>query len=103
MPMRCAISSADSPEPRRKAFSRWPISSKRGGMRQHGLLWRGFLGLEALGGIERSIDDALIAGAAAEIPRDRDADFLLGRIGIVAQELEQRRQHAGVQKPHCRP
>src|SRR5580704_12569780 len=32
MPSFCAISSADSPDPRRKALSRLPISSKRRGM-----------------------------------------------------------------------
>src|SRR5215510_13967553 len=97
MPMRCAISSAERPEPRRKAFSRWPMSSKRGGMcapHPPSLLRGGFLAFEALGSIERGIDDALITGTAAEIARDRDADLLLGRIGIVAQEFEQRRQHA---------
>src|SRR5687767_13473564 len=96
MPRRCAISSAESPEPSRNAFNRWPISSKRGGIsdppRRNSR--GGFRGFQALGGVEGGIDDALIAGAAAEIARDGDAHLLLGRIGIVAQKLEQRRQHA---------
>src|ERR1700716_4174020 len=51
--------------------------------------------LQALCRVERGVDDALIAGAAAQIARDRDPHLLLGRIGIVAQEFDQRRQHAG--------
>src|ERR1700682_5236290 len=93
MPMRLATSSADRPEPSRNAFSRLPISSKRKGKVL--LLSRSFLDrLQALGGIERGGDDALIAGTAAEIAGDCDANLLFGRIGIVAQEFDQRRQHA---------
>src|SRR6266576_4266522 len=105
MPMRLATSSADNPEPRRNAFRRCPMSSKRGG------IWRlvdssgrsaerpkisgsGLLGFQALRRIQRGIDNALIAGAAAEIAGDRDADLPLRGVGIVAQEFEQCRQHA---------
>src|SRR5712671_7859585 len=94
MPMRLATSSAERPEPNRNAFSRLPISSKR--KAKVLLLSRSFLGrLQALGCIEGGGDNALIAGAATEISRDRDANLLLGRIGIVAQEFDQRGQHAG--------
>src|SRR5438445_4422277 len=93
MPMRLATSSAERPEPSRNAFSRLPISSKR--RVKVPIPSRSFLDrLQTLRGIERGSDNALIAGAAAEIARDRDANLLLGRIGIVAQEFDQRRQHA---------
>src|SRR2546423_14009683 len=93
MPMRLATSSAGRPEPSRNAFSRLPISSKRRG--KVPLLSRSFLDcLQALTCIERGRDDALIAGAAAEIARDGDTNLLLGRIGIVAQEFDERGQHA---------
>src|SRR5580704_9682434 len=49
--------------------------------------------LEPLCRVERGDDDVLIAGAAAQIAGDRDAHLLFGRIGIVAQELEQGGQH----------
>ncbi len=49
---------------------------------------------QSLRGIERRDDDVLVAGAAAEIARDRDPYLLLGRVRIVAQEFEQGRQHA---------
>src|SRR5882672_5875299 len=92
--MRLATSSAERPEPSRNAFSRLPISSKR--KVKVPIPSRSFLDrLQALCGIERGRDDALIAGAAAEIARDRDANLLLGRIGIVAQEFDERGQHAG--------
>src|ERR1700722_9504676 len=44
--------------------------------------------------IERGYDDVLIAGAAAQIAGNTDADVFLGRVGIVAQELDQRGQNA---------
>src|SRR5438128_683753 len=53
------------------------------------------LPLQPLRRVERREDDALIAGAAAEIAGDRDAHLLLGWVGIVAQELSQRDQHSG--------
>src|SRR5713226_4344758 len=94
MPMRLATSSAERPEPSRNAFSRLPISSKR--RVKVPIPSRSFLDrLQTLRGIEGGGDNALIAGAAAEISRDRDANLLLGRIGIVAQEFDQRGQHAG--------
>ena len=49
---------------------------------------------QPFGGVEGGGDDALVAGAAAEVAGDRDPHLLLGRIGIVAQELGQRGQHA---------
>src|SRR5262245_16983331 len=54
----------------------------------------GWRGAQALGGIERGEHDALVAGAAAEVAGDRDAHLLLGGIWIVAQELDQRGEHA---------
>src|SRR5262249_548523 len=51
--------------------------------------------LQPLRRVERRVDDALIAGAPAEIARNRDPHLLLGGVRIVAQELDQRRQHAG--------
>src|SRR5262249_51972716 len=50
---------------------------------------------QPLRGIERRDDDILVAGAAAEIARNGDPHLLLGRVGVIAQELEQRGQHAG--------
>src|SRR5258706_8690290 len=93
MPMRLATSSAERPEPSRNAFSRLPISSKR---KAKALIpSRSFLDrLQALGCIERGRNDALIAGAAAEIARDGDTNLVLRRIGIVAQEFDERGQHA---------
>src|SRR5229473_284622 len=94
MPMRLATSSAERPEPSRNAFSRLPISSKR--KAKVLLLSRSFLDrLQTLGCIQGGGDNALIAGTATEISRDRDANLLLGRIGIVAQEFDQGGQHAG--------
>src|SRR5258705_2023344 len=93
MPMRLATSSAERPEPSRNAFSRLPISSKRKPkalIPSRSVLDR----LQALSCIERRRDDALIAGAAAEIARDRDAHLLLRSIWIVAQEFDERGQHA---------
>src|SRR5258708_35272369 len=90
--MRLQTSSAERPEPSRNGFSRLPISSKR--KVKVPIPSRSFLDrLQTLRGIERGRDDALIAGTAAEIARDRDANLLLRRIGIVAQEFDERRQH----------
>src|SRR6516165_7287725 len=44
--------------------------------------------------IERRGDDILIAGATAQIAGNGDAHFLFGRVRIVAQELDERRQNA---------
>src|SRR5262249_30479662 len=49
---------------------------------------------QSLRGIERGGNDALVAGAAAEVAGDRHAYLLLGWIGIVAQEFGERDQHA---------
>src|SRR5215218_1555089 len=54
----------------------------------------GLFGPQPFGGVEGCINDALIARTAAEVAGDRDADLLLGRIRIVFEEFEQRRQHA---------
>src|SRR5262245_51337081 len=43
--------------------------------------------------IERRGDDILIAGATAEIAGNGDAHLLFGRVRIVAQELDERRQN----------
>src|SRR5262245_41479430 len=48
----------------------------------------------ALGRIERGDHDVLVAGAAAQVARDGDPHLLLGRVRIVAQELDQRGQDA---------
>src|SRR5262249_27927603 len=53
------------------------------------------LGLQPLRRVEGGDDDVLVTGTAAEIAGNGDAHLLLGRIWIVAQELDQRRQHAG--------
>src|SRR5262249_37356923 len=53
------------------------------------------LALQAPSGIKRGRDDALVAGAAAQIAGDRDAHLLLGWVRIVAQELGQGGQHPG--------
>src|SRR6266851_7466738 len=107
MPSRLAISSALSPEPRRKALRRLPISSNRMAMmkRVANSEWRvvadqlfairhSLFAASAIcyspqpfRGVERRDDDVLIAGAAAEIARNRNPDLLLGRVRIVAQEL----------------
>src|SRR5690349_24875439 len=113
MPRRLAISSAERPEASRNALRRLPMSSKRSGMfrrshRRHDRACRGHprlsflsktwmagtspamtetlgrrLSLQALRRIERGSNDALIAGAAAEIAGDRDAHLLLGRVRII--------------------
>src|SRR5262249_17095784 len=51
--------------------------------------------LQPLRRVERGVDDALVAGAPAEVARDRDPHLLLGGVRIVAQEFEQGGQHAG--------
>src|SRR5437016_2379149 len=89
MPSRLAISSALKPEPSRNALSRFPISSNR--MAMTGSMSPA----QPLGSVERGGDDALVAGAAAQVAGDRHPHLLLGRIGIVAQELGQRDQHPG--------
>src|SRR5262245_56585245 len=50
--------------------------------------------LHAFGGIKRGEHDALVAGAAAEVSGDGDPHLPLGRVGIVAQEFQQRGEHA---------
>src|SRR5262249_37711867 len=40
------------------------------------------------------IHDALVAGAAAQIAGERDAHLAFGGIGVVAQELDQRRENS---------
>src|ERR1700722_4063493 len=105
MPSFCAISSADSPEPRRNALSRWPISSKRIGIRRQRTEDGGRIVLslrrplsvlcrpssvvraQAPRRIERGYDDILITGTAAQIAGNADADVFLGRVGIVAQQF----------------
>ena len=54
-------------------------------------------------GIERRGDDPLIAGAAAQIAGDGDPHLLLGGIGIVAQELDQRGEHPRRAEPALQP
>src|SRR5579885_3179197 len=44
--------------------------------------------------IERGDDDVVIAGAAAQIAGNADADVFFARIGIFAQQLDQRRQNS---------
>jgi len=44
--------------------------------------------------IERRGDDILIAGATAQIAGNGNAHLLLGRVRIVAQEFDERRQNA---------
>src|SRR5262245_31166495 len=49
---------------------------------------------QPLGRVERRGDDILIAGATAKIAGNRDPHLLFGRVRIVAQELDERRQDA---------
>src|SRR3954452_6673341 len=50
---------------------------------------------ESLRCVQRRGNDALVAGAAAEVAGNGDPHLLLGGIGIVAQEFGERSQHAG--------
>src|SRR5262252_3904736 len=52
-------------------------------------------GPQALGGVQRRDHNVLIAGAAAQVARNGDADLLFGRVRIVAEEFQERGQHAG--------
>src|SRR4029077_5743096 len=115
MPSFCAISSADNPEPRRNALSRWPISSKRIIRRQTTddgrrmkppvMLCRlsfssvvrrlsSVLRAQASRRIQRCDYAVLVRGATAQIAGNADADVVLGRVGIVAQQFDQRGQDA---------
>src|SRR5260370_29198842 len=49
---------------------------------------------QPLGRVERRGHDILIAGATAQIAGNRDPHLLFGRIRILAQELDERRQNA---------
>src|ERR1700719_579364 len=51
-------------------------------------------GPQALCGIKRRDHDVLVAGIAAQVARNGDADFPLGRVRIVAQEFQERGQYA---------
>src|SRR5215211_8939838 len=66
----------------------------RGGLRLRLIRLRRCL-LQPLGRVERGVDDALVAGAAAQIARDGDPHLAFGGIGIIAQELDQRGEDAG--------
>ena len=48
-----------------------------------------------LGGVHGRLDDLVIAGAAADVARERDLDFILGRVRIPGEELAEAHQHAG--------
>src|SRR5581483_2855634 len=41
------------------------------------------------------LDDVLVTGAAAEVPRDRPADLVLSGIGVVLQQRGARHHHPG--------
>src|SRR2546423_6474008 len=45
------------------------------------------------------LDDVLVAGAAAEVPRDRPPDVVLAGIGVVLQEGRRRQHHARRAEP----
>src|SRR5258706_3244213 len=98
MPSRLAISSAERPEPRRNAFRRLPMSSKRMAIALPNaptLRPRPPCpAAQPLRRVERGGDDALVSRAPAQVARNRHPHLLLGRIGIVAQELSQRDQHS---------
>src|SRR5690242_6265744 len=83
------MSSTKRPLPRSRSWS-----STRSTRLPRTVTSRAPLGFHALGRVEHGRDDALVSGAAAEIARDGDADVVIGRIGVVAQELDQCRQHA---------
>src|SRR5687768_15204300 len=57
----------------------------------------------SLGGELYREDDVLIAGTAAEIPRDRHANLLRRRRRVLAQEREQRHEHSGSAEPALKP
>src|SRR5262249_50961167 len=54
---------------------------------------------EPLGGVHDGVDDGLVAGAAAEVARDRLARFLPRRRRGLAQDLVGAEQHPGRAEP----
>ena len=69
---------------------RWPCSHLR--------CRRGFV----LGGPAHRADDVLVAGAAADGARDRGADLVVGRVGVLVEQGARRSSACpGVQNPHC--
>jgi hypothetical protein len=63
-----------------------------GGGRHVDLLHLGACGLDGL-------DDVLVAGAAADVPADRPADLLVGRIGVLFDERRPDEHHARRAEP----
>src|ERR1700733_14928437 len=57
------------------------------------------LSAKLLGGPEHRLDDVLVAGAAAQVPRQRPADVLLGWVRVVVQQLAGGQHHAGRAEP----
>src|SRR5262245_47929606 len=49
------------------------------------------------------LDDVLVTGAAAEVPRDRPADLFLCRVGVVLQERGDRQHHPRSAEPALQP
>src|SRR5580700_5294496 len=54
----------------------------------------GLFGAELLGGPEHRLDDVMVAGAAAEVARQRPPDVLLGRVRVLVQQLPGGHHHA---------
>src|ERR1041385_8592044 len=50
--------------------------------------------LELLRGVLDRLDDVDVAGAATEVPRDRLADVVLGRLGVLREERAAGHHHA---------
>src|SRR5215470_15269587 len=69
----------------------WPNTRRPRWRKSSRLRW---LRPQPLGRVERRGHDILIAGATARIAGNRDPHRLFGRIRIVAQELDERRQNA---------
>src|SRR5262245_9684151 len=51
------------------------------------------------GGPEHGLDDVLVAGAAAQVARQREAHLVLGRVGVGVQQGPGRQHHARRAEP----
>src|ERR1700761_7422764 len=57
------------------------------------------LGLELVRRPQHRLHDVLVAGAAAQVARDRPADVFLGGVGVPAEQVLGRHHHAGGAEP----
>src|SRR5712692_9837464 len=60
-------------------------------------------GLELVGGPQHRLDDVLVAGAAAQVARQRPADVFLGRVGIGVEQGLGGHHHSGGAEPALQP